>query len=100
MDFDLGRPCPPVQGFIDKYMADSHLHLCPRTPFATNHHAQAPRPCPGPNLEDFAPQKSLSLQINHSDGTQDVIALNHTYNKQQIEWFKYGSALNLIKTNQ
>ena len=52
------------------------------------------------DLEDFAPQKSLSLQINHSDGTQDVIALNHTYNKQQIEWFKYGSALNLIKTNQ
>ena len=52
------------------------------------------------DLEDFAPKKSLSLQINHSDGTQDVIALSHTYNKQQIEWFKYGSALNLIKTNQ
>ena len=52
------------------------------------------------DIEEFAPKKPISLEINHSDGTQDVIKLNHTYNKQQIEWFKYGSALNLIKTKQ
>jgi aconitate hydratase len=31
------------------------------------------------------------------DGSKDTIALNHTYNEQQVEWFKAGSALNLIK---
>jgi aconitate hydratase len=49
------------------------------------------------DLVDFAPGKQLSLELVHSDGTKDIIALNHTYNAQQIEWFKAGSALNLIK---
>ncbi|NQU88447.1 MAG: aconitate hydratase [Mariniphaga sp.] len=49
------------------------------------------------DLVDFTPGKKLSVQIAHSDGTTDIIELNHTYNKQQIEWFKAGSALNLIK---
>jgi aconitate hydratase len=51
------------------------------------------------DLKDFAPKKTLLLEVKHSDGTVDTITLNHTYNDQQIEWFKYGSALNLIKTN-
>ena len=49
------------------------------------------------DLVEFAPEKQLTLEIIHSDGTKDSIKLNHTYNKQQIEWFKAGSALNLIK---
>jgi len=51
------------------------------------------------DLKDFAPKKTLLLEVKHSDGTIDTITLNHTYNDQQIKWFKYGSALNLIKTN-
>ena len=51
------------------------------------------------DLKDFAPKKTLLLEVKHSDGIVDTITLNHTYNDQQIEWFKYGSALNLIKTN-
>ena len=51
------------------------------------------------DLKDFAPKKTLLLEVKHSDGTTDTITLNHTYNDQQIKWFKYGSALNLIKTN-
>jgi aconitate hydratase len=51
------------------------------------------------DLKDFAPKKTLLLEVKHSDGTIDTITLNHTYNHQQIEWFRYGSALNLIKTN-
>ncbi|HPF52108.1 MAG TPA: aconitate hydratase, partial [Draconibacterium sp.] len=49
------------------------------------------------DLVDFAPNKQLTLEIVHSDGSADTIKLNHTYNEQQIEWFKAGSALNLIK---
>ena len=51
------------------------------------------------DLKDFAPKKTLLLEVKHSDGIVDTITLNHTYNDQQIKWFKYGSALNLIKTN-
>ena len=49
------------------------------------------------DLESFAPGKQLSLELAHADGTKETIKLNHTYNDQQIEWFKAGSALNLIK---
>lgn len=49
------------------------------------------------DLESFAPGKPLTLEINHADGTTESILLNHTYNNSQIEWFKAGSALNLIK---
>lgn len=49
------------------------------------------------DLVDFAPGKQLTLEVVHADGSQDTIQLNHTYNQQQIEWFKAGSALNLIK---
>lgn len=47
-------------------------------------------------LTEFAPEKPLTLVLHHSDGTQDKISVNHTYNKNQIEWFKAGSALNLM----
>ena len=49
------------------------------------------------DLESFAPGKQLTLEVVHADGSTDSIKLNHTYNAQQIEWFKAGSALNLIK---
>jgi len=49
------------------------------------------------DLVDFAPGKQLTLEVVHADGSKDTIKLNHTYNQQQIEWFKAGSALNLIK---
>jgi aconitate hydratase len=48
-------------------------------------------------LESFAPGEPLRVVLNHKDGSQDVIVANHTYNEGQIEWFKAGSALNLIK---
>ena len=49
------------------------------------------------DLADFAPGKQLTLEVVHADGSTDTIALNHTYNAQQIDWFRAGSALNLIK---
>ncbi len=49
------------------------------------------------DLTEFAPNKQLTVEIVHADGSSDTIKLNHTYNQQQIEWFKAGSALNLIK---
>ena len=49
------------------------------------------------DLESFSPGKQLTIEIIHSDGSKDVITADHTYNQQQIEWYKEGSALNLIK---
>jgi aconitate hydratase len=49
------------------------------------------------DLESFSPGKPLSLELIHENGVKETIMLNHTYNDQQIEWFKAGSALNLIK---
>ncbi len=49
------------------------------------------------DLEEFAPNKQLTVRINHSDGSSDEIKVNHTYNASQIEWFKAGSALNMIR---
>ena len=51
------------------------------------------------DLTDFAPNKPLHLEFVHKDGSKDVITCNHTYNASQIEWFKAGSALNLIAKN-
>jgi aconitate hydratase len=48
------------------------------------------------DLDQFAPGKQLTLELVHADGTVDTILTNHTYNAQQIDWFKAGSALNLI----
>jgi aconitate hydratase len=48
-------------------------------------------------LKDFAPGKQFVIVANHSDGTKDTFAVNHSYNASQIAWFKAGSALNLIR---
>jgi len=48
-------------------------------------------------LTSFGPDTPLTVVLNHNDGTSESIKVNHTYNKHQIEWFKAGSALNLIK---
>ncbi|WP_299060768.1 aconitate hydratase [uncultured Polaribacter sp.] len=49
------------------------------------------------DLKDFAPDKPLTIEVVHADGSKDTILANHTYNQGQIEWYKEGSALNLIK---
>jgi len=48
-------------------------------------------------LDHFSPGTPLQLVLRHADGSSDEFALNHSYNEKQIEWFKAGSALNLIK---
>lgn len=48
-------------------------------------------------LKEFAPNKELTVTLKHTDGTADTFKVNHTYNTQQIEWFKAGSALNNLK---
>ncbi len=48
-------------------------------------------------LDTFAPGKALAIVLHHADGTSDIIKANHTYNEQQIEWFKAGGALNIIR---
>jgi aconitate hydratase len=48
-------------------------------------------------LTDFTPGKPLTLQLTHKDGSTESISVNHTYNAQQIEWFKAGGALNIIR---
>ncbi len=48
-------------------------------------------------LTSFAPGVPLTMVLNHKDGSNDSIKVNHTYNEGQIEWFKAGSALNVIK---
>ena len=49
------------------------------------------------DLNEFAAGKQFTLEIVHADGSKDSIKLNHTYNDQQIDWYRAGSALNLIK---
>lgn len=48
-------------------------------------------------LTEFAPNKPLTMVLNHSNGSSETILCNHTYNEQQIEWFKAGGALNIIR---
>ncbi|NIK73987.1 aconitate hydratase [Thermonema lapsum] len=48
-------------------------------------------------LESFAPGKPLTVVLHHKDGSTDEIKVNHSYNEAQFEWFKAGSALNLIR---
>ena len=48
-------------------------------------------------LSSFAPGKQVTMILHHKDGISDAIKLNHTYNKQQIEWFRAGGALNVIR---
>lgn len=48
-------------------------------------------------LTAFAPGKQLTVVLHHKDGSTDQFPVNHTYNAQQIEWFKAGGALNIIR---
>ena len=48
-------------------------------------------------LTTFTPGKPLTVVLNHKDGSVDNFTVNHTYNEQQIEWFKAGGALNVIR---
>ncbi len=52
------------------------------------------------DLTQFAPGKPLALVFKHADGSSDTLLCNHTYNDQQIEWFKAGGALNIIRAQQ
>jgi len=49
------------------------------------------------DLTEMAPERPLKLRLRHSDGSADEISVLHSYNAQQIDWFKAGSALNLMK---
>ena len=51
-------------------------------------------------LNDFSPGKPLNIVLHHADGNSESFSVNHTYNAQQIEWFKAGGALNIIRMNQ
>ena len=51
-------------------------------------------------LTAFAPNTPLTIVAHHADGSSDEIKVNHTYNSQQIDWFKAGGALNIIRQNQ
>jgi aconitate hydratase len=48
-------------------------------------------------LTNFSPGKPLTVVLHHNDGSSDTFPVNHTYNQQQIEWFKAGGALNVIR---
>jgi aconitate hydratase len=50
-------------------------------------------------LTKFAPNTPLTIVLHHADGSSEEISVNHTYNQQQIEWFKAGGALNIIRAN-
>lgn len=47
-------------------------------------------------VKDITPGKPVTMSLKHSDGTKDIVMLNHTMNEHQIQWFKVGSALNLM----
>ncbi|MBU2998029.1 aconitate hydratase [Cellulophaga baltica] len=49
------------------------------------------------DIADFAPDKQLTIELVHADGSKDTIKVNHTYNQPQIDWYREGSALNVIK---
>ena len=50
------------------------------------------------DLDQFAEGKPLQVEIKHSNGSTEIIMANHTYNSAQIEWFKEGGALNIIRS--
>jgi aconitate hydratase len=49
------------------------------------------------DIQDFMPGKQLTLALIHSDGKKEIVKANHSYNETQIEWFKAGSALNILR---
>jgi aconitate hydratase len=52
------------------------------------------------DLMSFQPDKQLQIELVHGDSISEIILCNHTFNDAQIDWFKAGSALNLIRSNQ
>ena len=52
------------------------------------------------NLDNLEPQKQVTCVITHSDGNKEEIVLNHSYNQSQIQWFKHGSALNVLRNKK
>lgn len=52
------------------------------------------------DLNALEPNKQVKCIISHIDGSKDEIFLNHSYNNSQIKWFQYGSALNVLRSNQ
>ena len=52
------------------------------------------------NLKSFIAHVNLQLELVHADGSSDVIEVCHSYNNNQIDWFKAGSALNLIASKK
>jgi aconitate hydratase len=52
------------------------------------------------NLENLEPQKQVTCVITHNDGNKEEIQLNHSYNESQIQWFKHGSALNVLRNKK
>ena len=52
------------------------------------------------DLDQIAPGREISLEVNHIDSSIDIINCKHTYNDTQIAWFRAGSALNLIRENE
>lgn len=51
-------------------------------------------------ISDIAPGKNVKIMLKHADGSAEEFEATHTYNSFQIDWFKAGSALNLISKNQ
>lgn len=52
------------------------------------------------NLDNLEPQKQVTCVITHSDGNKEEIVLNHSYNESQVQWFKHGSALNVLRNRK
>jgi aconitate hydratase len=50
-------------------------------------------------LTSFAPGRALTMVVHHEDGSREEVSLNHSFNEEQIKWFKAGSALNLLRSN-
>jgi aconitate hydratase len=48
------------------------------------------------DLAELAPNQPVTCIVHHADGKKETLLLNHTYNETQVEWFKAGSALNLM----
>jgi aconitate hydratase len=50
-------------------------------------------------LSDMAPKKPVKCDISHADGTSEIILLAHSFSASQLDWFRAGSALNIIRKN-
>ena len=50
------------------------------------------------DIDSFSEGNTLTMLVHHNDGNKEKIICNHTYNETQIDWFRAGSALNLIRS--